>query len=91
MDITVLGVRYTVIYDDPSVWSPNGMGRADLVEGVIHLNSQMPEDIQKATLLHEVFHILSGNLGVGLKEDQVEAMASGTFAFIKENKGLFNE
>jgi len=60
-------------------------------EGQIIIRSQSDEDMQKATLLHEMLHAISTYIGADLTEGQTRGMANNLFMTMKYNHELFEE
>lgn len=87
MVIKILGKQVALkILPDNEFTNPTLMGRCDSKKGLILVSTEMPPDNQEETLLHETIHYLSDLLYINLNEKQVVALASGLYAFIKENE-----
>ena len=76
------------IYDiklDPELNNQGLLGEANFNTQIISINSLYPKEQQEATLLHEVIHVVNYTYNAGLDEDQVEKLARGLYATIREN------
>ncbi len=82
----IFGVKHTVVFADNQFRQDTMMGKSDCKDGKILLCSDMPTEIQEQTFFHEVIHLIDMNLSLNLKESQVNALATGLYSFIKENK-----
>ena len=85
-EITVLGMKHTITYFESNCRTDDNMGRSDTKMGQITLCKGMPQDIEEQTLLHEIIHVIDGNLSTNMSEKQVTAISAGLYAVIKENK-----
>jgi hypothetical protein len=54
----------------------------------VQVRSDMPESRQQAILWHELVHAVHSDAGIDLSEDQVRALAAGTFAILRDNPEL---
>ena len=55
----------------------------------INISTLYSDDIQKCTLIHEIIHGIDDIYMLDLKEEQVEQLAKGLYAFIKDNSDMF--
>jgi len=85
-EVMVLGMKHKISYFKEHDPTDSAMGRSLIKMGEIKICNEMPKDIQEQTISHEVVHIINDHLGIELKENQVCALASGLYSFIKENK-----
>lgn len=51
----------------------------------LYINNSFDEEQKKATLIHEIIHGIDDLFGIGLKEEQVEALGHGIYTVIKDN------
>jgi hypothetical protein len=63
----------------------SAMGRSDSKNNQISICKELPSDVQEETLLHETIHLISENLGLELKEKQVQGLSVGLYDFLKSN------
>mgnify|MGYP001363808658 CR=1 FL=1 len=85
--LKICGTTCTVEYGDPGAWASNGMGRTSEVEAKIYLRSGMPKDVARATLLHEIIHMIAcmNDLGdIATNETVVSVLAHGLNGIISE-------
>lgn len=77
----------TVKINNPGGWDGNGMGRADEMSGEILLRSGMPNSVQCATFLHEVFHMIFGIHGMTQENNEVavSTLAAGMLSLLRNN------
>jgi len=85
-ELSILGMKHEVTYFKSHDGNDGAMGRSHIKHGIINICDEMPDDIQEQTILHEVVHIISDHLELEMKENQVGGLATGLYAFIKENK-----
>ena len=85
----ILGQNFKVDFVDRSVITGSTIGNVDATTQTITIAKDLPEEVQNATLLHEVFHVLSDSMAVGLTEEQVEALSNGLYAFLSDNNIKF--
>lgn len=83
--IRVFGRNIYVTYIDAESGMTN-LGLTHLNEGIINiLNNQHPIEEQD-TLLHEVIHIISHLMEIGLDEKQVTVLAHGLIGVFQDNE-----
>lgn len=76
--ITLFNKPYTVIFSDEAHSQGNlGSTNADLC--VIHLRSGLPREQTLETLLHEILHVVSTELSLGLPEETIRRLSVGLF------------
>jgi hypothetical protein len=59
-------------------------GYLDFATGVIKIDSRMPEDIKKLTLLHEIIHSINCQFG----EEEIQYISSILYQVLKDNFGF---
>ena len=86
--------------DYPILASPQGLAAEEFVFGLVEFEKAririttegVDEQIQKITLLHEVFHIILDNFGIDpgeSKEFVVDSLARGMYQILEDNPELF--
>ena len=78
--IEILGVKYS-IEELEFPGDPAAMGRSNSATGQILLKHDMPEDIKRSTLLHEIIHQISERGGANLSEEQTRIIECGLIPF----------
>ena len=80
MKINILGIDYKIEeFDEPEL-----LGDCSLTKQRIRMNKNIvDEHTYDATLLHEVVHLISNNLQLGLTEEQVSGLAAGLYQTYK--------
>ena len=78
--ITILGKNYSVVLTD-DIGSAGNLGNAKRAKQVITLNSEIcaPQQLEE-TLLHEVIHIIDGELVLGLPEETIARLSVGIYS-----------
>ena len=79
------GEKWKVKKVKPSGLDDNYIGRANFPNHFIAVDTTIAPDRQAGVMLHELIHVVSSNRGMGLKEHQVESLANGLFAVIRDN------
>ena len=76
--ITILGKPYSVRYtDDEQTGGKSIMGAANRMSQTIVLNKGCATKQKNETLLHEILHVIDGELILGLSEESVARIAVG--------------
>lgn len=86
--------------DYPIIASPQGLAAEEFVFGLVEFEKAririttegVDEQIQKITLLHEVFHIILDNFGIDTGENEefvVDSLARGMYQILEDNPELF--
>jgi hypothetical protein len=86
--IDILGVTYTICRLSDAIMQ-QGAGAAELDHASILLNKDIEKQRQEQRLLHEVLHIISDELELGLGEKQIMGLTAGLYSIgtrIKERK-----
>ena len=79
--ISILGKPYSIRWTDDTLTGGGAiMGAANRTEQTIVLNKQVGRDQMRDTLMHEVIHIISGELSLELAEETVSRLAVGLYA-----------
>jgi Zn-dependent peptidase ImmA (M78 family) len=93
--IKILGKEYNIIYfenvSNKNLEMVDNMGLSNMAKCEIHINKNLPEDQKNDTLLHEIIHMISDELCVKLKEDQITILATALYCIFKENEFRFIE
>lgn len=82
--IFIFGKQYSINYVD-AVDHEDNSGECNIRAGEIRILNTLSEAQKNDTLLHEILHIISDELCLGMSERQVTAMAVGLYAVYKEN------
>jgi len=83
----ICGTDVTVTEADPAIWATSGMGRGDAKQATILICKGMPDDVKKATLIHEVIHIILDMNGFSEEtnnEKMVCVLSNGLYAWMKD-------
>lgn len=86
--IKIAGVTYPIEYTT-QMDIENAMAYIDFSNQIIKIDANYPIEMQKSSLLHEVIHGVSYGYNVGLSEDQVEKLARGLYATLKDNPNYY--
>ena len=65
-------------------------GQTDKLAGIITINSKAHEHQRLDTMLHEVIHVVSEELGMNLSEQKTACLAASLCAFVLDNPKVFN-
>lgn len=82
--IEVLGYTYR-IEKKPAHEIDGNWGRTSTVEQVVQIADHLTGDQLPSTLLHEVIHAVSDNLGIELNEHQIRLLEAGLYSVFKVN------
>ena len=88
LSVRILG-KYYKIEPLPEHAIDGEFGACNYAFQLIEFNQKLALDEQKDTILHEMIHVLDHGMQLGLKEEQVHAIATGVYALIKDNKEFF--
>lgn len=91
-EIVKIGFKdYTVIQAHGPLESANKLcyGCIDYDSGKLNINSDYSVDTTNNTFIHECLHGIDDVAGIGLTEDQVNTLAGGIYAWIKDNPNIF--
>jgi len=88
--VKILSINYKVMEMEAHSRMDNRMGNSDSKTGEIRIVKEMPDDITNETILHEPLHILTDNLGMDFKEQDITALSAGLYSFIKENPSFLD-
>lgn len=66
-------------------------GSANFVEQYININTNLSQTQAECTFIHELLHIIDDYMRIGLEEEQIDAMANGLYAVLKENTNLYKK
>lgn len=86
-EVRIGAIRYRVD-QVPDTWGTHQMGQVDCGAQSIRINEGLGSDAMRSTLLHEVLHALSYQLGLGLDERTILALESGLDTLLVSNPGL---
>jgi len=71
MKIDVCGLPIEVRLRKPHVRDDGNMGNADLKRGIIFIESEMPVEVKKQTLIHEWLHLVYDINGIKHDEHHI--------------------
>lgn len=77
--VAILGKTYTVDRFGESLMQ-GLMGSAKRTAGTIHISTDQSAESAEETLLHEIIHIVDGELSLGLSEETVARLAVGIYS-----------
>ena len=84
--LNIMGKTYRLIYkplrDADGIYT---YGISHHAKEKIEINARSSKCQQKATLLHEIIHCISGETGLRLKESQISTIASALYDTLKRN------
>ena len=79
MIIQILGKPYSIKFEDNN--SMGGMmGTSNASQQLIRINKDQSDANLLDTILHEMLHIIDRELGIGLEERDVQALAVGLYS-----------
>lgn len=62
------------------------MGRARSKPRRISIRKDMPNDVKKETLMHEIIHVITMTQGIDIRESYVEGIANGLMEAFRQNE-----
>ncbi len=62
------------------------MGRARFKTRHISVRKDMPDDVKKETLMHELMHVIAMAQGLPFEENQIEGISNGLMEAIRQNE-----
>jgi Zn-dependent peptidase ImmA (M78 family) len=85
--VRILGRTFTVEYFDfdKKVQANDLNGSVDHHKQNIQINNTIHRESQEATLLHEIIHIVSRELKIGLDEDATCKLHTGLYQVLNDN------
>ena len=86
--VKIAGVTYPIEYTK-QMDVENAIAYIDFNNQIIKIDANYTIEMQKAALLHEVIHGVSYGYNVGLSEEQVEKLARGLYATLKDNPNYY--
>lgn len=63
-------------------------GQADSYAGVLRINAGMAADVMRATLWHEIAHVIADHGGLDLSESAIEVIGNGVCQVLRDNARL---
>jgi hypothetical protein len=75
-DIMVLGKPYKINYL-PSNQLPMNMGTSNRGRQVLCIDETLAPEQRDDTILHEILHVIDGELALGLSEETIQRLAVG--------------
>jgi hypothetical protein len=83
---TLMGVPISISRFKANSWDETGaMGAYQSLLSKLVLDDSMTPEVTEATLLHEIIHAIDQTNGLLLNEQQVSTLATGLYAFLKDN------
>lgn len=61
------------------------MGRAYYKKRLIAIRKDMSDDIKKATLMHEIMHVITDSIGQDVSEKFIEGMENAMMEALRQN------
>lgn len=89
--LKILGIDFKINFIEDHSRTDLCMGRVDIKTATINISKIMPEDNQRAIMLHEVIHAIDDMLSLDLSEQQVTCIAAVLFATMEENNYYFQK
>ena len=89
--LKILGINFQINFIEDHSRTDLCMGRVDIKTATINISKIMPEDNQRAIMLHEVIHAIDDMLSLDLSEQQVTCIAAVLFATMEENNYYFQK
>jgi len=89
--IRILDHDIKVEFSNPEAWSEGAMGRCDMKEARILINSSIDKDMQGSTFMHEVMHMIADMNNIEISEQSIDGFALGITSFIRNNPKFINE
>lgn len=88
--IKIISKRYQIEWCAPgeTSLSVEQAGECDPCSQVIKVESGMPEDSERDTLLHEVVHAIDAEMDLDLTEKQVLGISKGILAVLMDNSSF---
>lgn len=83
--IKLMSHEIEIRFENPGSWANDGLGRAYIKDQEILINNNMKSDMTISSMLHEITHLISDLLDLGMTEGKVTAFASGLFTLFKDN------
>lgn len=74
----ILGKTYRIKERTPT--NPTDLGYVEMRKQLITISPDQHPSQKEDTLLHEVIHVLSGEMGLGLTEKQTTGLAAGLYS-----------
>lgn len=90
-EIKIGGIEYKVELIDENIddiHNAEFIGRVLFKEQKIKILNSYPVEKKFKTLLHEIIHILSEDLKIGIEEENICRLEAGLFQVLKDNKLL---
>jgi hypothetical protein len=88
--IRVLGKRYRFEWKD-KILDEKGRplnGQADCDGLLIEILNSLPLDTEQDIVLHEVLHVVEGQMGLNVEDTVIERLATGMLSVLKDNPAL---
>lgn len=91
-ELRLLGHRIHLSEAEPGLdWEPHCLGRCSLTESRVVLRAGLSDDLRRSTALHELTHLVSDLLQLGLSEQQVDGVAIGLYSLMQDSPAFMRE
>ena len=90
-EVKIGGIKYIIEiseHKDDDLTEIKNWGITSYANCKIRLNNDVNSQKIWQTLFHEILHIINIEYKTGLKEDNIERISNGFYAFLKDNKLL---
>lgn len=86
--VRILGKPFSIVFTNGEPLSEDDMGHCDVDKQLIAVRDGQPLESEQDCLLHEVIHAISDSMGANMREAQVEKLATGLLAVLKDSPGF---
>lgn len=87
--IDILGQPWTIVVTDNHPYIEGNFGFAKYETNTIYIMESCSWSQQMSALLHEIIHIISFQLGLGITEEQTQCLETGLYQVTHVNKIRF--
>lgn len=87
--IDVLGRNWKIIQTDDHPYLEVNTGYIDHPTDTIYIEKSRTFDHKMSTLLHEIFHVISYQLGLNIDEGQTQCLETALYQVLHVNKLTF--
>lgn len=82
--IKLLSHLYRVVFTKSALTDP--VGTTSIADDTIRVRDDVPVELQRTTLLHEVIHLISDHLHLELTEAQISGLSCGMKGVLIDNR-----
>ena len=86
--VKIIGKVYALTFTTEAPLEADDMGDCDSNKQRIAVRDGQPLESEQDSVLHEIVHGIDDSMGIKLKEGQVEKIATGLLAVLKDNPPL---